>query len=76
VQGLESAVGVAVGAGTYDNFGESIRDTLNTCYIPLGRPIQYGICNGVSLPMSTLFITLLSTLTFEYVHGFVGMTQC
>jgi hypothetical protein len=44
VQGLESRFGITGGAGTNNDFDESILDTLNTCYVVLGRPIEYGIC--------------------------------
>ena len=44
VQGLESRVGMISGAGTNDNFGESILDTLDTCYVVLGRSVDNGIC--------------------------------
>ena len=40
VQGLESRVGMISGAGTNDNFGESILDTLDTCYVVLGRSVE------------------------------------
>ena len=44
VPGLQSGVGVTSGAGSNDNFGESMLDTLNTCYIVLGRSIENGMC--------------------------------
>ena len=36
VQGLQSRVGMISGAGANDNFGESILNTLDTCYVVLG----------------------------------------
>ena len=44
VQGLESRVGMISGAGANDSFGKSILNTLNTCYVVLGRSIESGIC--------------------------------
>ena len=44
VQGLESRVGMIRGAEANDNFGESILNTLDTCYVVLGRSIENGIC--------------------------------
>ena len=44
VQGLQSRVGMISGAGTDDNFGESILNTLDPCYVVLGRrSIENGI---------------------------------
>ena len=42
VQGLESIVGMINGANY--NFGESILNTLDMCYVVLGRSIENGIC--------------------------------
>ena len=44
VRGLESGGGVVRGARTNDNLGESILDTLDTCYVVLGRSVENGIC--------------------------------
>ena len=40
----EYRVGIISGKGANENFGESILNTLDTCYVVLGRSIENGIC--------------------------------
>ena len=40
VQGLQSRVGMISGVGNNDNFGESILDTFDMCYVLLGGSIE------------------------------------
>ena len=43
VQGLQPRGVVISGAGTNDNYGESILDTLDTCYVVFDRLMENGL---------------------------------